>query len=477
MSDINNLSDDQLDDLFKSASEYAIPDFSDMAWSDMQKKLDENDRKRRFAGFWKTASLILFAGAIGLVVNNLLTEAGVNKNSSEINIQKKQSSEDSIKGNIVLEKAKEEDLLSSNSEIVLSKKEKVVNNDIKDFKKIVLLQKEVSLKNPETSISNLRKSLIGSNSPQNVKTNKSNDLIRDERLNSNSSNKPKTTTRQLNIIDPVTKKPEVLNSGSTESQNINSSELVSNNPILILEEDTLEVSFEDTKVAVLEENTTHAQDEPKEIFVEENVINNKPSKLKSRLSLIIGISPDYSKVKTSEMNKMGTNFQVLLSIPVSKRLNLKSGVIISNKRYNTQGADYAMPEKWLLSSNKLVSVGANCNLLDIPIIISYDLTQNSKNNFYGSLGLTSYKMMNETYSFNYENNADPNIIMSQWKGDSKFLPFGLLNVSLGYERRINNNLSIQIEPFLKSPLKQIGMGSVKLETYGVFINLKINTAK
>lgn len=50
-----------------------------------------------------------------------------------------------------------------------------------------------------------------------------------------------------------------------------------------------------------------------------------------------------------------------------------------------------------------------------------------------------------------------------------------MNFSLGLERKVSKSISVQLEPFLKIPIKNIGFGNVKLYTTGLFLNIKTAT--
>jgi hypothetical protein len=130
------------------------------------------------------------------------------------------------------------------------------------------------------------------------------------------------------------------------------------------------------------------------------------------------------------------------------------------------------PVKWGKPSSPLKEVTATCKMLDIPVAIAYQFLEKGSNKLYTSLGITNYKMMNEKYEYWYENDADPNLKWRKWEGSSGFFGAGVVNLSLGLERKLTNFLSVQVEPFVKIPVKNVGFGNVKLFTTGIFLNLK-----
>lgn len=63
-------------------------------------------------------------------------------------------------------------------------------------------------------------------------------------------------------------------------------------------------------------------------------------------------------------------------------------------------------------------------MLDIPVVISYQIIEKGPNKIYSSIGLTSYKMMKETYVYHYENDNDPNLKWKKWEGSTGFWKWG-----------------------------------------------------
>jgi hypothetical protein len=55
--------------------------------------------------------------------------------------------------------------------------------------------------------------------------------------------------------------------------------------------------------------------------------------------------------------------------------------------------------------------------------------------------------------------------------------FSVLNLSVGYERQVSRNFSVQAEPFFKQPLSGVGFGKVKLNTTGIFLSVKYKPMK
>jgi hypothetical protein len=76
--------------------------------------------------------------------------------------------------------------------------------------------------------------------------------------------------------------------------------------------------------------------------------------------------------------------------------------------------------------------------------------------------------MNESYTYLYAWSPSKT---ADWSDNSKYY-FSVLNFSVGLERQISQRFSLQVEPYLKTPLKNVGRGGVNLYSSGVLFSTK-----
>ncbi|UTA67385.1 hypothetical protein [Emticicia sp. 21SJ11W-3] len=189
------------------------------------------------------------------------------------------------------------------------------------------------------------------------------------------------------------------------------------------------------------------------------------------LNIRLALSPDLSFVASNHIGKIGTNWAALLEYRFNQRLSVQTGVIRSMKRYHAYPYQYEWAS-YLSLQSPLKDIDATCKMLDIPLNLRYDITTQPNSRWFASAGFTSYIMLNETYKYNYENPADPNIKRRGWQGETGTYPFSVLNLSAGYEHRLFRGLTIQAEPIFKAPLGKVGYGKVRLATAGIFFSVK-----
>lgn len=194
--------------------------------------------------------------------------------------------------------------------------------------------------------------------------------------------------------------------------------------------------------------------------------NNK--KVKGlELGLIAG--PDISTVEFGPMYKTGYIFGLQVGYRFSNRWSVNTGILYTKKFYKTdsQYFDYKLP--WGYDLDK---VEGNCSMWEIPVNLRYDVSFNDKRRWFVSTGLSTYLMDKEYYDIYYSKNGVPYPSYPLDSDTNSNYFFSIWNLSLGMERSLGKRFSIQAEPYLKVPLKGLGTGSIRMDSYGIFFTLK-----
>lgn len=180
----------------------------------------------------------------------------------------------------------------------------------------------------------------------------------------------------------------------------------------------------------------------------------------------LSYSPDFSSIGYFKPDKPGGNLGLLTEFHITRRLAVSSGAIYSKKIYfteETSGYGYgSRPESRL---------DADCRVVDIPVNISYYFQEVNKHRWYISGGASSYIMLKENYDYSVWTTSGKETSSEEFTNRNNHW-FSILNLSFGYEKRLNNYLFLQVEPFLKAPMAGVGEGKVDLVSTGAFIHLK-----
>jgi hypothetical protein len=181
-------------------------------------------------------------------------------------------------------------------------------------------------------------------------------------------------------------------------------------------------------------------------------------------------SSEINGVGSFQSASKGTNVGLMFTAGV-KKLSLSAGVNYSVKPYTLPFSQYTTAYNF---KSKPEYVTADCRVLDIPINIGYQVYNKSSNKITLGTGISSYIMMHESYTYDYGDLAKvygPSYYAVQGKG--KYM-FSIMNLQATYERKINSNVGLSLQPYFKIPLSEIGYSQVKVQTFGVAVGLNWN---
>jgi opacity protein-like surface antigen len=181
------------------------------------------------------------------------------------------------------------------------------------------------------------------------------------------------------------------------------------------------------------------------------------------------VSPDFSSINFAATNSVGTNYSLLFEYPLTKRLFISSGAILSTKVYSSYN-------EIVYGKYTADGVEGTCQILDIPINVYYLFNTPGKFSFFAGAGASSYFMMSEEYTFYINTNSGKREFDWSFKGENIDW-FKMLNVSAGVQYKVSNKFYLQAEPFVKVPMAGIGEWDIDLSSVGVFMGLKYRLNK
>jgi hypothetical protein len=189
----------------------------------------------------------------------------------------------------------------------------------------------------------------------------------------------------------------------------------------------------------------------------------------AKLSLSILAAPDVTDTRSSIGTKISSNFGLLLTYPISKKLSISSGAVYARKLYDYGGiAASAYGNK-----NTPWEVDADCYVIDVPLNLNYQVMQKKKFSVSVNTGLSSYFMLKEKYDYINVNAAGEEEYTSYViKNENKHL-LGVANFSISLNQKVNDRISIGVQPFFKVPLTGIGYYDTNLKSKGVAVSVSI----
>jgi len=192
---------------------------------------------------------------------------------------------------------------------------------------------------------------------------------------------------------------------------------------------------------------------------------------KPMFAVTVLASSDVNGLSSFSMANTGQNVGLLFSTRFNK-LSITTGAYYSYKPYTVPFAAYN-PTTTYKFRNTPQSVTADCRMLDIPLNIDYQIFAKNNNAISIGTGISSFIMLKENYKYNYSNASAYGVSTYNVKDPDKYL-FSSVNLQANYRRQINSKIGLNVMPYLKIPLNDIGYSKVKLQTMGVAVGLNWN---
>lgn len=175
-------------------------------------------------------------------------------------------------------------------------------------------------------------------------------------------------------------------------------------------------------------------------------------------------SPDFSSINYSSSSQTGSNYSLLVDYQLTRRWSISTGAIWSMKKYSEDSeVTYGK-----FTADHMVG---SCQILDIPLNIYYRFRPQLKTSFYAGLGLSSYVMLEEDYTYTVDYSSGSRDYSYYIEGKNNEW-FKMLNLSVGVQYQVAPRFYVQVEPFLKAPLAGVGEWDVQLSSMGIFLGIK-----
>lgn len=482
------LNDNELDRLSREAADQYDVEPSMSGWEGLEQRLDQElpqERRRRGLLFWWLLAGVLLLGGLlwglrnwqGSGANEELTKKEIitdkdTRNNKEGNIsagtedtkERSNRTETSI-SSTTISGTTEESKATGNSGSLTNLQDQQKNNSGQQPSGNAASVKpgspsNISLNNDGQKNSSVKKSGKRSKLPPT-------DLVAEKPQNPNAStvNLPPTNTSNT----PYRKTEQDLSEKieTVTSSNPAQSSSVPSSPDVPGKKQTPQTSITDSTNQPA--TATSAQT---------TTIRTKPLNLSSRkgsiyIAALAGL--DLSNVKFSNAGKTGFNGGLQLGYYFTDRLSINTGLIYNRKNYKARGKDFT--PKGPMVYYDIDKIDGWCAMFDIPLNVRYDLGIKPRSRYFISAGVSSYLMDKEDYDYYYYNNSG-NYSERNWKtNENTNYFFSILNFSAGAEKQLGQHLQLQVEPYLKMPVKGIGHGEIQLNSFGINLGLKYQFGK
>ncbi|MBS1604568.1 MAG: outer membrane beta-barrel protein [Bacteroidetes bacterium] len=203
---------------------------------------------------------------------------------------------------------------------------------------------------------------------------------------------------------------------------------------------------------------------------------SKSLRINRTLQFGLSLAPDFSSVNSLAGDKPGSTIGLTLDYQFANHWYLSTGLLLDRKNYAARAQDYHVPDDYyrINGIHNVDFVKGSLSMLEIPLNLRYDFSVTGNTLFFASAGVSSYLMTNENcnYYFNaYGPRTDSRSF--NYSNNSNYL-FSTINLSLGVETGISDDLSLLVSPYIKLPSQNIGFGQISMSSVGVTFALKFS---
>jgi hypothetical protein len=195
-----------------------------------------------------------------------------------------------------------------------------------------------------------------------------------------------------------------------------------------------------------------------------------PASLKTGLYYGLVASPDITTVKMQRTSNVGYNVGLIAGYRISKRLAVETGVIYERKYYYSTGKYFNTKKTPWPGTMKVLDVDGWCNMFELPVNVRYTFAMGAKSSWYVNGGISSYIMNKQGYNYSYEYYGTYGSRDWEYKTTTKDW-LSNIHAGVGYERQLGVLGTLRIEPYIKIPVKGIGVGELPVTSVGVNIGL------
>jgi hypothetical protein len=178
--------------------------------------------------------------------------------------------------------------------------------------------------------------------------------------------------------------------------------------------------------------------------------------------------PDLSTIRSQKVSNAGYTVGLIAGYRFSNRLSFETGILWDRKDYYTTGKHFNKGALGLPQHAKIIDVDGYCNMFEIPVNLKFNWVQKKNYNLFATTGISSYLMKREEYDYVYDYYGTQYKYYKQYDNASRNW-MSILNISLGYEKKIGNAGSLRIEPYMKLPLKGVGIGEMPIGSKGILV--------
>ena len=453
---MHNLNPNDMDDLFKEGASQHDFEYNPAAWSMMEDKLDKHDRRRRF--MWYILGLAMIASLAGLY----LWTSSTGNTERTVPSSQPQSTPVEESTTIAQQSSAKEDTHPVANHIEITQKESETKNNKKNY---IREDSKVSSRN------------IGAqNSFQSENTGS---LATSEVVSIPS---PTVNNSAANSQEIITTKSRSVTTGQADSPTYAGVNNDRQN-IGVVSADERKQERERISFDLLNMPSFALTQEEQEVTIDyDNRVDfefpDLQSSIKPRFVVTVFGAGELSSVGSISNAGPGYRVGAKAGFQFNQKWQVDLGVAYSHKVYGGLGGEYTPSNGWY-SDIEPTWMDAKCNVLEIPLEVTYFPKGYENSGFFFNAGISSYTINDEWYGFKYDTDGmDPQLEQLLVKEifpedvSTNYHVIGAGRLSVGYQKILSSKSALEIAPYVQIPLTGLGEGKVNMYSTGIQLGMR-----
>ena len=176
---------------------------------------------------------------------------------------------------------------------------------------------------------------------------------------------------------------------------------------------------------------------------------------------------DLSSTNFKSVNT-GSTKGFIVGYAFNNKWSIESGLLWDTKRIYDNGDHFNPPGYTPSSGITIIAVNGKSRLYELPVNVKYTIIP-GEHRLFATTGLSSYLMRSENYDYQYlQNNQPGGHNYLSYKNETKNW-LAVVNFSMGYSHKLGSLGTLRVEPYLKLPIKNLGVGKMPIMSTGLNI--------
>jgi len=205
------------------------------------------------------------------------------------------------------------------------------------------------------------------------------------------------------------------------------------------------------------------------------LIRNRGLHINRNLQIGAVLAPDFASVNSLAGDRPGSTLGLTVDYQFANRWYIGTGLLLDRKNYAARGQDFHAPPDYFQNNgihDNVELIKGSFEMLEIPLNLRYDFSVSGSTLFFATTGLSSYLFASENNNYYYHMPFNFRQVCTPISNPTSNYLFSSLNLSMGVETGLSNSLSLLIAPYMKVPVRKIGVGQVDMNTVGINFVLK-----